>query len=253
MNNILIIAKNTFKEAIRDKILYGILAFALIFIFATIFLGSLSLGEDLKVIKDLGLAGIYLFSIIITIFISAQAIYKEIEKKTIYIVLAKPVKTFEFIIGKFLGLLTGIVLTILIMQIVYLVVVLGKGGGFDSYSLISLLLQIFEIGIFVSLAVLFSTFSTPFASMLYSIILLYIGHSLSILLKYAEKAGSIAKYAVYPFYYLLPNLEKFNVRNTVVNDKLPGGGEVTFSIIYGIFYIIVILYLANLSLKKQEL
>lgn len=252
MSSILLVAKNTFKEAIRDKILYGILAFSLLFILATIFLGSLSLGEDIKVIKDLGLACIYIFSILITIFISAQAIYKEIEKKTIYIILSKPVKTFEFVIGKFLGLLSSIIISMIIMQAVYLIVILTKGGGFDYFSFISLLLQIFEVGIFVALAILFSSISTPFASMLYSTILLYAGHSLSSVLKYSEKASESFKYIIYPFYYLLPNLEKFNIRNSIVYEKIPGGGEIILSIIYGIFYIGALLYLANLALKKQD-
>ena len=253
MPNILTIAKNTFKETIRDKILYGILAFALLFLLSTILFGSISLGEDIKVVKDLGLAGIYIFSIIITIFLGTSLIYKEIEKRTLYIILSKPVSHLQFILGKFLGLFLSIVLNICLMTVVHLIVVYIKGGGFDALSLWAILLQIFEIGLFISIAILFSTFSTPLAGAIYSIMLLYIGHSLSLLQKYSEKSSVALQYLANAIYYLFPNLEKFNIRNTVVHGITPTAANILYPMLYSVLYTAILLWLANLSLKKQEL
>lgn len=253
MKTIINIAKNTFKEAIRDQILYGILIFAFIFLGSTIFLGSISLGEDLKIIKDLGLAGIYLFSVIITIFLGSSLIYKEIEKKTLYIILSKPVSKLQFICGKFFGLWSSVTLNVILMSLFYIIILLFKGGGFDLTSMMSILLLIFELAIFISLTVLFSTFTTPLAGTLYSIIFLYIGHSLQLLKDYAADASKAFQYFSDITYYLLPNLEKFNIRNSVVYGITPSSGEIIYPIAYSIVYSVILLWLATLALKNQDL
>ena len=252
MKNVVTIAKNTFRESIRQKILLAILAFALLFIASTIMLGSLSLGEDIKVIKDFGLAGIYLFSLIISIFLGTSLISTEIDRHTIYIILSRPVSSIQIIIGKFIGLLASVLLSILIMTAVYLAIVVLKGGGFDAKSLIAILLQLFEISLFIALSILFSTFATPLASALYAVLILFIGHSLTLILQGAQKSTALFKYLAFGLYYVLPNLEKFNIRNIVVHSSAINSKEIIFSILYGIAYTAIVLYLANLSLKKQE-
>jgi ABC-type transport system involved in multi-copper enzyme maturation permease subunit len=253
MKNIIVIAKNTFKETIRDRILFGILAFALLFLMSTILFGSISLGEDIKVIKDFGLAGIYIFSIIITIFLGSSLIYKEIEKRTLYIIFSKPVSVSQFIVGKFLGLLASISLTVVLMTAAYLLIVYVKGGRIDYLSLWSTLLLLFELAVFIALTILFSTFTTPLAGTIYAIIILYIGHSLGLLHKFGERAGGIQKYLSDLIYYIMPNLEKFNLRNSLVHNISPRSGEITSAILYSIFYSAILLYLAIVSLKKQDL
>jgi ABC-type transport system involved in multi-copper enzyme maturation permease subunit len=253
MKNIINIARNAFKETIRDKILYGILGFALLFLVSTLFFGSISLGEDTKVIKDLGLAGIYIFSIIIAVFLGSQLIYKELEKRTIYIILSKPVSTLQFILGKYLGLLLSMLLNVAIMSIIYLGVIFYKGGGIDTVSLWSLLLLIFELSIFIAISILFSSFTAPLAGTLYAVIILYIGHSLEMVKKAAEKSGQLAKFAADIVYYVFPNLEKFNIRNMVVYNVEPTVSQILYPIIYSILYTTVLLWLANLLLKKRDL
>lgn len=253
MKNILNIAKNTFKEAIRDRILFAILAFALLFLLSTILFGSISLGEDIKVVKDLGLAGIYIFSLIITIFLGTSLIYKEIEKRTLYIMLSKPVSKTHFVVGKFLGLWASIIVSVVIMSVIYLIVVYAKKGGIDLLSLWSILLLLFELAVFIGIAILFSTITTPLAGTIYSIIVLYIGHSLEILKTSAEKSGVVARSFSNVAYYLLPNLDKFNIRNSIVHGIVPNSAEIIYPIIYSIIYTSVLLWLAISALKNQEL
>lgn len=253
MNNIIVIAKNTFRETIRDRILYGILAFAFLFLASTILLGSISLGEDVKIVKDLGLAGIYIFSIIISVFLGTSLVYKELEKRTIYVLISKPVSITHFVIGKFLGLWLALILNIGLMSIAYLAIVLLKGGGIDWLSLISIFLLVFEIAIFIALSILFSSFTSPLAGALYSIIFIYIGHSLEMLKKYTEKSGGLAQYASNAAYYILPNLEKFNIRNSVVHGIAPSLNQTIYPILYAAIFVIIFLWLATLCLKRQEL
>ena len=139
------------------------------------------------------------------------------------------------------------------MTAVYLLIVGLKGGGFDYLSLLAIFLQIFEIGIFVAISIVFSSFTTPLAGAIYSIIILYIGHSTSLLKQSAERSSETLKLLADGTYYLLPNLEKFNIRNSVTYGELPNAGQIVFPAIYSIFLIIILLWLASLALKKQEL
>ncbi len=253
MNIILTIAKNTFKETIRDKILYGILCFALLFLISTTMFGSISLGEDVKVIKDFGLAGIYIFSLIIAIFLGTSLIYKELEKRTLYVIFSKPVSEFQFILGKFFGLWFSVILNILFMTAIYIAIVLIKGGGFDYASLFAILLLIFELSIFISLTIVFSTITTPLAGTIYTIIVLYIGHSIGLIKGFIEKASPFVKYLLLIVYYVFPNLEKFNLRNSVVYGSLPNSAQIIYPIIYSVLFTTILLSLAIQALKKQDL
>lgn len=253
MKNIFVIAKNTFRAAIRDRILHGILVFSFLFILFTVFLGSISLGEDLIVIRSIGLAGMYLFGIVITIFLASSLISLEIERRTLYLILSKPVSTLELIVGKFIGLFAAIVLITLSMAAVYLGVVWYKGGGFDLGALEAVVLQLFETGLFIAVVTLFSTSATPFAAAIYGILVLYIGHSLSTLLQYAHYRGAVLKTAATAIYYLVPNLEKFNVRNVIVHHIPVSTGMVVLAGLYAALYAAVLLYLAKNLLAKKDL
>lgn len=253
MRQIKTIALNTFKECIRDRILYSILGFAILFILSTIFFGSISLGEDLKVIRDFGLAGIYIFSIIITIFIGTTLVYKEIEERTLYITLSKPISRAQFIIGKFIGLLASIKMVLLLMATVYLIVVAIRGGGFDWRGLVAIIMTLPEIAIFIALSILFSTFSSPLASTIYAVLALFIGHSLDMVLKYFQKYPSAGLYIFKGLYYLLPNLDKFNLRNIVIHSGALSWTSILWSLLYGIIYTALLLILSTWSLRKQEL
>jgi len=250
----IIIAKNTFKETIRDRILYTILGFAFLFLLFTVFLGSISLGEDLIIIRNIGLAGIYLFGLIITIFLGTSLLYKEVEKKTVYFMLSRPVTPAEIIIGKALGLIASVSLTVLFMALIYALVVFAKGGGFDFSGMLSIFLELWELLLFISLALFFSTFAilTPLTSITLTVIVLYIGHSLDLLLTTTKKLGGVAYILSLGLYYIFPNLEKFNIRNLAAHNILPKPEELMFAILYALIYASALLILAQISLKRRE-
>jgi len=253
VNTLFVIAKNTFQQAIRDKILYGIILFAFLFIGSTIILSSLAIEENIFIIRTFGLAGIYVFGLIITIFLGASLIYEEVEKRTTYIMLAKPVTRTSLLIGKFLGLLSAVALTTLMMAIAYIAVIYSSGGGIDYPAIIAVGLQIMEMALLITILMLFSIFTTPLASTIYTIIILYIGHLLSLILEYASKTGGIAKTVLITIYYLAPNLEKFNIRNLVAHNIPLSWQEVTFSLGYALIYIAFIFYITRLVFNRKDL
>lgn len=252
MKNILVIAKNTFKQAIRDKILYGILVFGLLFIGSTVVLSSLSLGENIFIIKSFGLAGIYIFSLIITFFLGASIVYDEVERKTSYFLLSKPVTRTDIIWGKFMGLLASISITTILMTFAYALIVILNGGTFDTATFAVIFLQIFELAIIIAALILFSIFTTPLASVIYTILILYIGHLLSLIKEYAAKSDEISKFILLAVYYLFPNLEKFNIRDLAIHQLQISPTELIFSVSYALAYIVLLLYLATKLLNRKE-
>ena len=248
----LIIAKNTFKEVIRDKILYNILFFAILIIGFSVLLGKLSLGEQLKMIKDMGLSCISLFGTIIAIFVGISLVFKEIDKKTIYTIIAKPVSRKQFLLGKFLGLILVLLINVLIMSAGVLLVILGISGTFEWNLLNAIFLIFIELMVITSIAVLFSTFSTPFLSGIFTLAFFIIGHLSEDIKKLGEKSNGLVKFLTSAVYYILPNLDNFNVKGRVVYDLPVGLDFYIFSIAYGIIYTSIIILLATLIFERRD-
>lgn len=252
MRNILAIAQNTFRETIRDRILYVIFVFATIMIIASILAGSISLDQDTKVIKDFGLASIFLFSILMAVFIGTSLVYKEFDKRTIFMLLSKPIKRNDVIIGKFFGLATTMLVMMSMMSVFFIALVRFKTGGWDFLLLEAIGYNYFEILIMIALTLMFSTFTAPIASAVYAILIFLIGHSSSTLMHIINSSTGFSKYSLQAAYYLFPNLEKFNLRGSVVYGIGAGGEQTLWVILYTAIYSIFLLYLAISILKKQE-
>jgi len=212
---ILAIASNTFRENIRDKILYNLIVFALVMILSSIALGQLTLGHEDKVIVDIGLSSISIVGTLIAIFIGIGLVFKELEKRTIYALIAKPIHRHEFILGKFLGLLFTLFVNVAIMTVGLCLTLLWH-GGIPARDYLRLLPAVYMIllalALTTALALLFSTFSTPALSALFTFFLWVIGHFNGDLLEF----GRLTKSAQFQWicrllYHVLPNFGNFSV------------------------------------------
>src|SRR5262250_3233226 len=114
-NLVLAIARNTFREAVRDRVLYNLVLFVMLLTGAAIFIGELSGGQERKIIVDLGLSAMLLFGVFIAIFVGVGLVYKEIERRTIYAIFSKPVGRGEFLVGKYLGLCLTLLINVAVM------------------------------------------------------------------------------------------------------------------------------------------
>ncbi len=157
------------------------------------------------------------------------------------------------IVGKFFGILSGIVLTISLMTLVYLAVVFYSGGGIDYWIFEVVGLQVLEVGILTALLIFFSMLTTPLAATIYTILILYIGHLLDLIRTYAANSGPVAKIILSGTYYLMPNLEKFNIRNLVVHNISISIGEAAASLTYALAYAGIALYAAKIIFDKKDL
>ena len=246
------IAANTFREAMRDRIFSGIAAFAVFFVLLTIFLGKLSLG-DLLMIRSFGLAGVYVFGLLTTIFLGSSVLHTEIERRTLYFVLSKPVSRFDVVLGKFLGLSGAALAALSLMTAVYLGVVWFEGGGFDLWGLAAIGLQAIELVLFTAFLVALSAVTAPLVAVVSATLLVFVGHLLGPALQEARTIGGATEALLKALYYVLPNLEKFNIRNLVVHDVALPPIIFVQTVAYGLLYAALLLVLANWLFEKREL
>ncbi|MBN2338325.1 MAG: ABC transporter permease [Acidobacteria bacterium] len=215
MNRILAIARNTFRETVRDKILYNLILFALVMIGSSLALGQLTLGNEDKVILDLGLGAISVFGLLIAIFIGIGLVYKELEKRTVYALLAKPVRRYELVLGKYLGLLwtLGVNLAVMTAGLALALGYTGRAPAGAYWRLLPAVGLIFlSLALATALALLFSTFSTPALAALFTFFLWVIGHFNADLRTFGELSGSPAVEALgRALYYVIPNFGNFNL------------------------------------------
>jgi len=224
MNRILAVAQNTFRECIRDKVLYNLILFALIMILSSIVLGQLTLGNEVKVILDLGLASISIFGTLIAIFIGIGLVYKELDKRTIYALIAKPIHRHELIVGKYFGLLLTLFVNMAIMTAGLELALLYHGRiGLAAHMLLlpAVYLVFLSLALVTALALLFSTFSTPALSALFTFFLWIIGHFGNDLLGFGEISKVVhTKGLCRCLNYVIPNFSIFDVmssRNIIQN------------------------------------
>src|SRR5258706_1350491 len=169
------VAVNVFKESVRDKVLYNLVAFAVLLISMSYLIGELTAGQDLKIIKDLGLASISVFGLLIAVFIGIGLVWKEVEKRSIYTLLSKPMRRGEFVLGKYCGLVLTLVVNVGVMTIAFYALVAYMGWAAtplvrsswpapaaDPAMLKAILLIMIELMLVTAIALFFSTFSSPF-------------------------------------------------------------------------------------------
>jgi Cu-processing system permease protein len=205
MSRLAAIALNTFREAVRDRVLYGILFFGLAFLLFNLVLGELSLHHEERVLLDVGLAGISVFSVVIAVFLGVSLLFKEIEKKTLYTVLPKPVRRWEFMLGKFLGLAATLLVQVALMGAV-LIGLLWTWGIPPQLAVVGSLALIFlEVVLVSSVALFFSSFSTPFVSGVLTLGVFAIGRVLDVFEELALKSTPALRPMVEGIVAVAPN------------------------------------------------
>ena len=254
MRNIFVIAKNTLKLEVRDKILYGIVIFGVLYVFFMLFLAQLVL-KELPMVKSFGLTGIYFFNAIIALFLGTTSFFKDIDRKVVYFILSKPVSRSQFLIGKFLGLCLVLLLTSAILAVAYLGVVAYENGGFDALGLLAIAMQYLEMALFLAFAIFVSTFSSSLMSVVYTSGVFFLGHVVSQLVTDAEKMGlgGFQLFMVKVLYYIFPNLEKFDARDFAIHVVPMPLEQFGLALAYVAIYIILLLFAATWIFEKKEI
>lgn len=252
------IAKNTFREAVRSKILYSLVFFALVMMAVSLVLDQVTIGQRSKIIVDFGLASINLFGVLIAIIVGISLVYKEIEKRTIYPLLAKPVRRSEFLIGKYFGIVLTLGVEVALMSFFLFLLMMIYGVSTDSQTFNSglwaaLFLIFLELAVIAAVALLFSSFSTPFLSGMFTLAIYVIGHLTDDLRRLGALSGNLALERMTAFlYYLLPNLENFNIKGEVVYQVPVETGRIFLGILYGLLYIGLLIFFSSTLFQRRD-
>ena len=254
MGKILAIALNTFRESIRDRIFYSLIFFAIVLILFSIVLSNLTIGEPLKIIKDFGLASISIVGTLIAIFVGIGMVYKEMERKTIFVILSKPLARWQFLVGKYCGLSLTILVEVVVMSILLFVLCSLYVSQLPWNLLYAVIPIFFEILLILALAFLFSTFSTAFLSGMFTLSIFIIGHFTRDLKSISETSeDALFKTFSNIMYYVLPNLEYLNFKTRVVHHLSITLSEVMLSLTYATIYTITVLLVGIFIFQRRDI
>jgi len=247
------IAVNTFREAIRDRILYLLLFFAVTAMIFSRLLALLTVGDRVKIIVDVGMGSLALFGTLMAILMGTGLVYKEIDKKTIYTLLSKPIQRWQFLLGKFFGLILTLAIMMAAMSLIFLLLVLAHAGRPTWDMLAGLAFIFLELGLITAVALFFSCFSTPILSSIFTLSFYLIGHlSWGLETLIAKLRPGAGRAAVQIVYTLLPDLENFNFKTEIVHHlpiALPVMGS---ALLYGLLYTAFVLAAAILVFRRRD-
>ena len=247
------IAGNTFKEAVRDRILYVIVFFAVVCIGLSRVLAILTVGDRVKIIKDVGLASLSIFGVLMSIMVGTGLVYKEIDKKTIFTLLAKPIHRFQFLLGKFIGLVLTLLIMFSGMSLIFLGLVYFHTYTVEVRLLIPIAYIFIEMCLITSVALLFSCFSTPILSSLFTLAFFVIGHfSWGLETLIAKIKTGFWKTAANVAYTILPDLENFNFKTEIIYSLPVEPRIYLYSLFYAAAYTAFVLALAVLVFRRRD-
>lgn len=253
MNAVFVIAKNTFREIIRDRILYGLFIFAILLIGLSLVLGQLSFAEQVRISANFGFTAIHLSAVIVSIFIGSTLVTKEMDKKTVMTLLVRPISRLEFLLGKGVGLLAVILVVISFLAAILALVFLGLGVRMDLVFIAALHGIFLESIILLALAIFFSCFATPVMVVAFSVGLFLIGHwmnSLSFFIN--EKSSEGLRFFAKIIMAIIPNLETFNWRSHVIFDDAIPSAEFISANFYSVSWFVLLLTLSAFLIRRKD-
>jgi ABC-type transport system involved in multi-copper enzyme maturation permease subunit len=263
---IALIAASVFRESVRDKVLYNLLLFAILLIGVSYLIGQLTAGQDIKIIKDLGLAAMSVFGLFIAVFIGIGLVSKEVERRSIYSLLAKPVHRHHIVFGKYLGLVLTLAVNVSVMAVA-LYAVLGfiswaggepvrralEGPAIDPALAKAMFLIFMELTVVTAIALFFSTFSTPILSAALTFGLYIAGHLSGDLRNFEQAVTQPALGRVTrALYWVLPNLASFDVKAQVVHQQPVPLGYLAVTTAYGVTYVALLLVAAMVIFSRRD-
>lgn len=251
-----VIARTVFLDVIRDRILYLVALFALLLVIARVLLPDISAGAENKILMDLGLAGIHLLSVIVAVFVGTSLINKEIEKRTVLVLIAKPVSRAEFIVGKHLGLTAVLAVLVAALGVIFMVVLGASGVPFSLGSVVlALLFMTLEAALLVAVAMVFGVFTSSLLATLLTFAVYLMGHLSQDLVAFGNLSETPAVQRLTNVLYLmLPDLERLNLRNAAAYgfELLPTAPELWGHALYGLLYTALLLTVASLIFSRRQ-
>jgi ABC-type transport system involved in multi-copper enzyme maturation permease subunit len=250
------IARNTFRETVRDRVLYAFVVFAFLLTLAGILLGSISVGQDLRILEDLGLATIAFIGGIIGIFVGTSLVHKEIERRTIYLIVTKPLSRWQFVTGKYIGLALCLLVVSVAMGgfLLGVVALLNPDHTVNPLMVEAVALIYVELLFVIAVATFFSTFATPLMSVVFTLAVWFIGHFALSLRDLGRLSTDPATTRFFDFvYWLMPDLASITkIRGDLMYGRQPELELLLFLCSYVLAYIVLLLSMATIVTERRE-
>lgn len=246
------IALNTFREAIRDRILYLLLAFSLVLIAASRLLSLITVGSEVKIIKDLGLSAVSIFGVLTSVFVGVSLVFKEIDKRTIFTLLASPARRWHFVVGKYVGLLAVVGMNVALMSLALGSLVLAHGES-ATPLLPAIVLIVAQLALVTAFAILFSSFANPILSAVGTLAVYVVGElawSFDLLKQRLPPGAGRRLCDVLSF--VLPNLDRLDLKTQAVHGLAIPASYVPLGIAYGVCYSALVLLVACLVFERRD-
>ncbi len=254
MRAIRAIAANTFREAVRDRILYLFVGFAIVMVVSTKLFGMLTVGDETRIIKDIGLASMQFFSMLIAVMMSMMLVSREVDSRTVYNILAKPVRRWQFLLGKYLGLVAIVGANLVLITVVLMAMVLIYSGQWDPMLIFAAAMTMLEMAVLAAFAIFFAVLTKPILGSLMTLSVFVVGHlSADLWLLTRQLPGAFARGVIAVIYYLVPNLERFDFKVEVVHNLPIPPAAVGWAVVYALAFVVVVLFLANLRFRSKDL
>jgi ABC-2 type transport system permease protein len=261
-----VVAVNVFRESVRDRVPYNLVVFAVLLIASSYLIGQLTAGQDVKIIKDLGLAATSVFGLFIAIFIGIGLVSKEVERRSIYALLSKPVSRAQFIAGKYAGLVLTLAVNVSVMAIACYVILAymvwtepptiragWDAPGMDPALLKAVFLIFIELMLVTAIALFFSTFSTPILSAALTFGFYIAGHFNADLKNFEKVVSSkAAAQLARGVYHVLPDLSAFDVKTQVVHGLPVTAGYLVTTAAYGLMYVAALLLVSTFIFSRRD-
>jgi len=255
MRVIWLVALNTFRETIRNKILYNILLVAAVVLLLAMSFGDLSVMSRVQVMSDFGLATMSLTGLLLAVFIGVGVLGAEIADKTVYGVLCKPVDRVQFIAGKFFGLFVTLALNFLLIALIFITAItLMTGRAPETAIFLAVLLLMVEMSVIIAAAIMWSCFTTPTLAAIFTLAFYAAGHLNDLITLSADvQTNPFLKAVLAALHYILPNLEYFNIRTQVVFGLAVADGQVWLASVYGVLYTALLLLFSSILFARKDL
>jgi len=254
------IARNTFKEAIRNRILYGFLFFGIALLAGALAFGALSVQEEERLTLDLGLAGISLLGIFMAVFVGGNLLYKEIERNTVYTVLPRPIYRHQWLIGKYLGIVATLAVMTILMAVGLWVVCFVQGGAWHQSVSFAMILIFLELCVIVGVSVFFSSFSTPFVAALLTLGVFAVGRLVPEIRQLAATSENVwMQNFCKTLARIAPNLRylyisgsEYDGQRVSVHASFVDASYVGWGGVYAIAYVSILLFIATIIFSRRE-
>ena len=254
VGRIIKIAKNVFWEAIRDRILYVIGFFALLMVAGVRLIPELSVGTEDKIFLDFGLATISILGLIVTVFVGTGLVNKEIEKRTVYILVAKPLSRSELIVGKYIGLSSVLAILLIAMTVIYGLILSFSGISYPIGSiLVTIIFMFVQLSLLTAVAILFGVFTSSLLATLFTFGIYLMGNLSRDLVKLGDLSDNPGiKKLMMGLYVVLPDLNRFDLKNDAVYGILPSISNSLTNLGYALLYTMLVLSITIAMFARRE-